>query len=127
GFTNNNFSTLDVVKFKDATNHNYRLDTGSPYKANVTSGIALSDDLNDNSRDTTKWNLGTLSASQSAYDPNVAVLEQEQRLVIKPVSNTDAPSHNGYVSANAYDFTGSSASIQVPQVTNGSASTIFAV
>lgn len=89
---------------------------------------AFSDNFDDNARDTTKWNLGVLNVPPEAYNSGVTVLEQNQRLEITPIANTDVWSHNGYVSAATYNFTGARASVQVPQVpTGGTALAIFTV
>ena len=49
-----------------------------------TPTTGLSDDFNDNLRDTTKWNFGTLNEPNASFDSQVTVLEQNQRLEITP-------------------------------------------
>jgi hypothetical protein len=142
-FPNNYYPTLSQVGFVDYSNGNYRLSSTSPYISSATDGRAVGCDLdtlaaatgggfgdnfNDNVMDTSKWYKGVLNVPQSAYNPNVTVLEQNQRLEITPVANTSVWSHNGYVSVATYDFTGARASVQVPQVpTGGTAYAIFTV
>jgi hypothetical protein len=85
------------------------------------------DDFNDNLRDLAQWNLGVLNVPPEAYNPNVSVIEQNQRLEITPLANTSIWSHNGYVSAGTFNLTDAYATVEVPQVPNGSALAIFAV
>ena len=61
-----------------------------------------------------RWTLGVLNVPPEAYNPNVTVVEQNQRLEITPLSNTDVWSHNGYVSAATYNLTGTYATVKVP-------------
>lgn len=142
-FSNNYYPSLSGVGFVDYTNGNYRLSSTSAYKNLATDGRAIGCDLdtlaaaigggfgdnfNDNAMDTFKWYKGVLNVPTSAYNQNVTVLEQNQRLEITPVANTSVWSHNGYVSNATYDFTGAGASVQVPQVpTGGTAYAVFAV
>ncbi|MDQ3920263.1 MAG: hypothetical protein M3348_17505 [Acidobacteriota bacterium] len=134
-------STWASVGFVDAGHNDFRLSSTSPYVSSATDGRAVGCDLdtlaaatdggfgdnfNDNVMDTSKWYKGVLNVPQSAYNPNVTVLEQNQRLEITPVANTSVWSHNGYVSSATYDFTGARASVQVPQVpTGGTAYAVF--
>ncbi|PYS47952.1 MAG: hypothetical protein DMF68_14605 [Acidobacteria bacterium] len=79
-------------------------------------------------RDMAKWNLSVLNVPPEAFNPNVSVIEQNQRLEITPIPNTSIWSHNGYVSAAAFNLTGTYATVQVPQVPNGgTAMAIFAI
>jgi uncharacterized protein (TIGR03437 family) len=90
--------------------------------------IIFSDNFNDNLMDATKWSKGVLNLDPGAYNPDVSVLEQNQRLELKPISNTSVWSHNGYVSTSAYDLKGARATIQVLQApTGGTSYAIFAV
>lgn len=70
---------------------------------------ALIDDFNDNSRDTSKWSLGSI-AFQNA---TVGVAETNQRVEITPLANEASPAIYGYWSANAYDFTGRQARVRI--------------
>lgn len=89
--------------------------------------LALSDDFNDNSRDTKKWVVNALGSAVS--DPNVALTEQNQRLEIMPLSNTSGAHSNGYSTANLIDMTNRRASVEVVQATNSSswANTVFSL
>ena len=88
-------------------------------------GGSLADDFNDNLRDVTKWNLGTLTSPTS--DAAVTVLEQNQRLEIKPRTNFSDNHFNGYVSAATRNLTGSRAFVEIISTATGGANTIFAV
>lgn len=89
--------------------------------------LALSDDFNDNSRDTKKWLVNALGSAVS--DPNVTAAEQNQRLEITPLSNTSGAHSNGYSTANLIDMTNRRARVEVVQATNSSswANTVFAL
>jgi hypothetical protein len=91
--------------------------------------VSLSDDFNDNTRDASKWVLGSLNDGASANDPLVTVLERNQRLEITPRAKVTGMRYNGYVSAKTWNMTGASASSQVAQVAipNEWADTVFAV
>jgi hypothetical protein len=92
------------------------------YGASISS---LSDNFNDNSRDTAKWNVGTLGRTQNA---SVTVNETSQQLQITTLTGLSGEHYNGYVSVDTFDLTGSSASVEVVQATGGaSANTEFSV
>ena len=69
--------------------------------------VTLSDDFNDNTRDTAKW--GTPGASP------VTIVEQNQRLEITPPANTTG--YDGYYAATRADLTDSRISVEVVQST----------
>ena len=79
----------------------------------------MSDDFNDNTRDTTKWSVGLFSKDSSQFDPQVQVLEQSGQLQIKPLANTLGNHYNGFVSVRRWDMTGAQASVEVVQTTGG--------
>ena len=91
-----------------------------------TATIIFSDDFNSTTRDTTKWKIGVLNVPSSAFSTQVSIT-QGPTLNIKPVANTSVWSHSGYVSVAAFNLTGARATVEVPQVTAGSAYTILAV
>ena len=85
----------------------------------------LSDDFNDNVRDTAKWTLGSLSEGTTAYDPAVGVSERNQRLEITPLSGTTGQHYGGYLSAQTYDLTSGRVSVEGVQIlTSGSGATM---
>lgn len=61
----------------------------------------LTDNFDDNSRDTAKWNIGTLKGSSAGG----TITETNQRLEILPPGSTG---YTGYLSVDNYDLTGSS-------------------
>lgn len=89
--------------------------------------LAMSDDFNDNSRDTKKWLVNALGSAVS--DPSVTVSEQNQRLEITPLSSTSGSHSNGYSTMNLIDLTNKRASVEVVQATNSSsyANTVFSL
>jgi hypothetical protein len=93
--------------------------------------LTFSDTLDDNAMDANKWSLGaiesTLTAGSSAWDPNVTVLEQNQRLEITPRSRMTGSHYNGYVSLSTVDLTNASASVEVVQAASGGADTYLAL
>jgi PKD repeat protein len=86
----------------------------------------LSDNFNDNTRDTSKWSFGTIAGavtSASAWDTAVPVLEQNQRLEIAPRATVTGLHYNGYVSAATWNFTNANLSVEVVQTSSGTADT----
>jgi hypothetical protein len=71
--------------------------------------------------------LGILSRSTSNFDPTVSVTESGGRLIITPHSNVSGSRYNGYLSVSTWDITGGRASVEVAQVTTGSAVTVFSI
>lgn len=61
----------------------------------------LDDDFNDNSRDTSKWNLGSIALEVNT----VGVAETNNRLEITPLTGTGTASFYGYASVNTFDVT----------------------
>ena len=125
----NNIVAGNYTLTAKATDNSGAITVSAPVNiaVNSPSTTALTDDFNDNQRDAAKWNLGVLNLPPDAYDPNVPVREQNQRLEITPLANSSTWSHNGYVTAPTFDMTGGRASVEVVQVTNGSAYTILAL
>lgn len=80
--------------------------------------VTLSDDFNDNVRDTNKWYLGTLSDGNAATDPHITPYETNQRLEISPLAGVNGDHYNGYVTLDAFDFTGGRATAELVQATN---------
>src|SRR3954469_784911 len=93
-----------------------------------TSTIIFSDNFDDNSRDTTKWNLGILSQPANYFDSGVAVQERNSRLEITPLARTKNQNFNGYVSVSAFNLTNGRASVEAIDVPDGSSTlSIFAL
>lgn len=71
------------------------------------------------------WTAGSLTcqifSGASALDPKVTVVEANGILTITPRGGASGEHYNGYVSRQGYDATGASVSVEVPQVTTGSA------
>lgn len=86
----------------------------------------FADDFNDNSRNTAIWNLGVLSTVPPA-DPLVTVLEQNQRLEIQPLANTNGNHYNGYVTQGTWNLTNTSTRVEVVSAPVGGTETIFAI
>ncbi|HEV3471237.1 MAG TPA: hypothetical protein VG148_18070 [Pyrinomonadaceae bacterium] len=78
--------------------------------------LALQDDFNDNSRDVKKWTVALLGSAVS--DPNVPVVEQNQRLEMTPLTGATGGHSNGYSTATVIDMTNKRASVEVVQATN---------
>jgi hypothetical protein len=89
----------------------------------------LSDNFDDNARDTTKWSIATLNDAPADFDPLVSVVEQNSRLNITPRSGVYGNHYGGYVSVQAWDLSGRQALVEVVQVTNVNdwADTVFAI
>lgn len=91
----------------------------------------FSDDFNDCSRDSSKWNAGSVVGQYlvgaAGYDTTIPVSETSGRLQISPRTGVDGDHYAGYVSAATYDFSGMAAAVEVPQAATGAADTILAV
>jgi hypothetical protein len=96
-------------------------------QATPTPTPPLTDDFNGNQRDPNKWNLGTVSQPAAAVDPQVSVVQQSGQLTITPLANAQGAHYNGYVSVQAFNFTGAQTSVEVPQVATGGAETDFGI
>jgi hypothetical protein len=86
-----------------------------------------SDAFSGNSRDPLRWQLGTLTQPAGSFDPNITVTQQNNQLVITPVSNAAGAHYNGYVSSNSFDLTNGAVSLEVVQIAANGAQTIFAI
>ena len=85
---------------------------------------AVGDDFNDNSRNTSLWDINVLS--RPLQDPAIVVAEQNQELEIDMGASIHG--HNGYVTVPAADLRGRRASIELIQVENiQGVESIFAV
>ncbi|MDQ1613085.1 MAG: aqualysin 1 [Pyrinomonadaceae bacterium] len=69
----------------------------------ANAAITISDDFNDNTADTSKWNVGV--------QPGVTVIEQGGRLEVTPSASTTG--YGGYYSATGVDLTNSRVSVEV--------------
>ena len=91
----------------------------------------LTDNFNDNIRETAKWNistiLGTINMGAVGYDPGVAVAERNQRVEITLRPNLSGDRYAGYVTASTFDFTGASVSAEVVQASSGDSNTLLSV
>ena len=75
---------------------------------------ALSDDFNDNSLDTTKWNANSLFSGY--IDLNIPTSETGQRLEIGPLLTNVPDSHyRGIRSVNTYNFSGAYSYVELVQ------------
>ncbi|HYN85762.1 MAG TPA: hypothetical protein VER32_10935 [Pyrinomonadaceae bacterium] len=86
---------------------------------------SLRDDFADTTRDATKWRLGTLATPDSAHDESVTAVEQSGQLVVTPRSGEGGRHYNGYLSAATWGATNARLSVEVVEVTQGAAETIF--
>lgn len=91
------------------------------------STVAFSDYFTDETFSTAKWKLGSLTAGQSFTDDEVEVSEAGGRLEVKPRSGIAGRSYNGYITASPWDMTAAHVRVEVLQVTESTANTIFAV
>jgi hypothetical protein len=74
----------------------------------------LSDDFNDNSINTTKWNPDNLFSGFT--NPSVPISETAQRLEIGPLlQNVNGSSYRGVRSVNSYNFTGAYSYVELVQ------------
>ncbi len=140
-------STWSDVGFVDYLNYNYRLAAASPFKgkasdgkdlgadqdaieaavgsptSNAPPGVMMSDDFNDNARDTLKWGVGTLHDSR--FNASVQVAEQTQQLRI--TTPTGVLGYAGYVTASAWNMVNARASVEVVQTVGSGNDTVFAL
>src|ERR1044072_3999989 len=88
----------------------------------------LSDDFNDNSIDTAKWNPNDLFSGFT--NTNVPIAETSQRLEIGPLlQNVSGSSYRGVRTVNTYDFSGAYAYVELVQApaTNTAADAMFTI
>lgn len=88
----------------------------------------VSDDFNDNSIDTAKWNPNNLFTSLT--DTNVSIAETSQRLEIGPLlQNVNGSSYRGLSTVNTYSFDDASAYVELVQApaSNTNADAMFTV
>jgi hypothetical protein len=102
-----------------------------PAVSTPTATVLFADNFDDNLIDNSAWKLGAIaptgSGGSGAWDPNVAVLEQNQQLEITPLIRANGYHYNGYVSLATFDLTNASASVEVVQAASGSADTYLAL
>lgn len=87
--------------------------------------VSLRDDFENAALDASKWKLGTLNTPASVWDLQVTAQEQGGQLVVTPRSGQSGKHYNGYLSAATWGATNARASVEVPEVTQGAAETIF--
>lgn len=75
----------------------------------IATSSVLTDNFNDNSRDTAKWALGSIAFENAA----VGVAEANQQIEITPLASQGSPAIYGYKSANTYNFTGKRAQVRI--------------
>ena len=103
--------TVDVV-VTNTDSQNGTLSNGFTYTASET--VILSDDFNDNSLDTAKWNPNNLFSGFT--NTSVSIAETSQQLEIGPLlQNTSGSSYRGISTVNSYDFTGGYAYVELVQ------------
>ena len=80
---------------------------------NALAASIVSDDFNDNSLDTGKWDTNLFSGFTNT---NVPLAETSQRLEIGPLlKNVNGPSYRGLSTVNTYSFVDSSAYVELAQ------------
>lgn len=82
-------------------------------KSPLSPGAGLTDNFNDNSRDTEKWNLDSVIVN--LVNPAITVEEVNQQVKITVPANLPAASLRGYSSVGWFNMTGSSVRIEVVQ------------
>ena len=92
--------------------------------------VPFADNFADNVTDSSKWRLGAIQATftggSGAWDTNVSVAEQNQRVQVTPRARTNGYHYNGYVSASARNLTNAGANVEVVQTAAGNAQTYLA-
>lgn len=79
------------------------------FAPSLTMAGELADDFSDNSRDVSKWTLGSIAFSNAG----VGVDEANQQIEISPLANESSPAIYGYKSVNDWNFTGKQAAIRL--------------
>lgn len=105
----------DPDSFGNHRIYNFDIDWLSDTFNDALVSVSSSDDFNDNSIDATKWYKGSFYVG---YDPNVTVLEQNNRLEITTL-NTTGSHYNGLLSQRTYDVYGSAVWVEIPQAGSG--------
>lgn len=103
--------TVDVV-VTNTDSQNGTLSNGFTYTASET--VLISDDFNDNSLDTAKWDASNLFSGFT--NTSVAIAETNQQLEVGPLlQNTSGSSYRGIRTVNTYNFSGSYAYVELVQ------------
>jgi hypothetical protein len=87
----------------------------------------IEEDFGGATRDPLKFSEGTLTQPAGSKDPLVTVVQEGGVLKITPRAGINEASFNGYVTARAIDFTDATASVEVNQIADNGAQTIFGV
>jgi hypothetical protein len=91
------------------------------------STVVLSDYFSNKAVSSQKWKPGSLTAGSSFTDEGIEIAEEDGKLQVKPRSGVSTRSYNGYVTTSTWDMTAAHARVEVLQITEGTANTIFAV
>ena len=86
----------------------------------------LSDNFDDNIRDTAKWNLGSALVGNTAGSANTLVEEVGGRLKITLPASLAGYNYRGYKSVNTYSMVGGASYVAIPAIPNQSQSTEIA-
>jgi IPT/TIG domain len=116
--------TVDVV-VTNTDSQNGTLSNGYTYSAPET--VIVSDDFNDNSLDTAKWDTNLFSGFTNT---NVPLAETAQRLEIGPLlQNVSGSSYRGIRTVNTYNFSGAYSYVELVQApaTNTAADAMFTI
>ena len=91
------------------------------------STVVLSDYFASDSLSRTKWKPGSLTAGPRYIDEAVTAVIQDSRLTVTPRAGVTGRSYNGWITSSSWNMTATHARVEVSQVTNGAADTIFAI
>ncbi|HEV7903867.1 MAG TPA: carboxypeptidase regulatory-like domain-containing protein [Pyrinomonadaceae bacterium] len=119
------FNPLQVIRPDLASDTTLNL-VAAPRPAPVPTP-PLEEDFSGTTRDPLKFSEGTLTQPAGSKDPLVTVVQEGGVLKITPRAGINEASFNGYVTARAIDFTDATASVEVNQIADNGAQTIFGV
>jgi hypothetical protein len=133
-----NTTTFNDTSLSPQTSYSYRvrafagsIDTAYSNTAQATTlsmqSSSLTDDFNDGTRDSSKWNIGILSRSSSNFDAAITVFESGGLLTISPRANISGSHYNGYISAISSNLNGGYAAVELVQAAANSAVSLFTI
>lgn len=92
-----------------------------------SSNIVFSENFNGLNESSEKWTIGSLIAGAKFTDKEIGVSVTGGQFKVAPRTGLENRSYSGLISKNTWDMTAAHARVEVPQITNGTPNTIFAM
>jgi hypothetical protein len=92
-----------------------------------SSRVIFSDYFSEEEVSLGKWLIKALIVNQDFNDANIKVATANGQLVVTPAADVEGRSYSGVTSGQNWDMTAAHARVQVLQITEGTANTVFAI